>query len=71
MRITRISIRNFMAFEEMEFNAGALTVAVGVNGSGKTSILEAIKSGLNGGAHDASLLRNGADKAEIVLEFYD
>lgn len=71
MKISRISIRNFMGLEDMEFAAGKLTVADGQNGTGKTSILEAIKTALNGGAHDATMLRRGAESGEIVLIFDD
>jgi len=71
MKIERIHLRNVLGVEEMEFVAGTLTVVTGTNGTGKSSILEAIKSGLSGGCHDATLLRAGSEKGEIVLEFDD
>lgn len=39
---TRVRIRNFKAIEELQLSLERLTVLVGPNGSGKTSVLEAI-----------------------------
>ncbi len=70
MNIQKIKIANLLGIEELEFSPGKFTIIEGRNGSGKTSILEAIKHALNGG-HDAKLLRNGTDKGEIVLVLDD
>lgn len=66
MRIQKIKIANLLGIEELEFDPGNFTIIEGRNGTGKTSILESIKHALNGG-HDAKLLRNGAERGEIVL----
>lgn len=66
MNIQRIRISNILGIEELEFSPGIFTEIEGKNGSGKTSVLESIKTVLNGG-HDAKLLRNGAEKGEVVL----
>ncbi|MFK7979749.1 MAG: AAA family ATPase [Saprospiraceae bacterium] len=46
MRIEKLSLKNFRGFEELEIDfpegEGGLAVFIGVNGSGKTSILKAI-----------------------------
>lgn len=66
MHISHIKISNILGIQEIDFSPGKFTAITGANGSGKTSILEAIKGALKGG-HDGTLLRAGADKGEIVL----
>lgn len=66
MRIARITIRNFLGVQELEFEPGAFTVVTGANGAGKSSVLEAIGSVFAGG-HDATLIHNGAESGEVVL----
>jgi hypothetical protein len=71
MKIAYVRISNILGLEEFEMSpGGTLTEISGDNGLGKTSILEAIKAGTQGG-HDATLLRKGADKGEIVLVLDD
>lgn len=71
MKISHIRISKILGIDELEFSPGAgFTEIRGPNGAGKTSIMEAIKSALAGG-HDATLLRKGADKGEIVLVLDD
>lgn len=65
MRVARLTIRSIMGAEEIDLQPGSLTIIEGGNAKGKSSILEAIKS-LRDGA-DATLIRNGADKGEVVL----
>lgn len=65
-KIVKVKISNFMGIESLEFTPdGKLTEITGKNGQGKTSILEAIKSLT--GASDATLVRKGAEKGEVVL----
>lgn len=66
MKINKIKIHNILGIDELEIEPGKYTEISGRNGSGKTSILEAIKSALKGG-NDATLLRNGAKSGEVVL----
>jgi DNA repair exonuclease SbcCD ATPase subunit len=66
MRITHVRIQNILGIEEFEFTPDGFNQISGKNGTGKTSILEAIKAALKGG-HDATLLRAGQKKGEIVL----
>ena len=70
MRVQKITIRNIMGIEELEFEPGALTRIEGANGSGKTSTIEALKSLIEGG-HDATLIRTGAEEGEVVFLFDD
>lgn len=70
MQISHLTIRNILGIEELELSPQGFTQISGPNGTGKTSVLEAIKSALSAG-HDATLLRNGAEKGEIVLVLDD
>lgn len=66
MRVSKISIRNVLGIEALDITPGNLTRIEGANATGKTSVLEAIRS-LVGGGHDAQLLRKGCKKGEVVL----
>jgi len=70
MKINHVRINSILGIDELEFSAGKFNEISGPNGQGKTSVLEAIKAGLVGG-HDATLLRKGAEKGEIVLVLDD
>ncbi|MDD5302433.1 MAG: AAA family ATPase [Elusimicrobia bacterium] len=70
MRIVKIQIDNILGLEHLDIAPGALTVVEGANGTGKTSVLEAIKAGLGGG-RDATLLRKGAKEGQVVLVLDD
>jgi predicted ATP-binding protein involved in virulence len=52
MKIDKIEIKNFKLFSEQEFTFNpAFNLLIGINGSGKTSILRAIAVALGGWAH--------------------
>lgn len=70
MKINKIRISNILGIDHLEFEPGQITEISGKNGSGKTSILEAVKNSLKGGT-DATLLRKGAKSGEIVLVLDD
>lgn len=70
MKIAHIKISNVLGVAELEFTPGGFNEIAGPNGSGKTSVLEAIKATLKSG-HDATLLRKGAEKGESVLVIDD
>jgi hypothetical protein len=70
MKIAYIGFKNIMGIESLEFAPGKINIVEGKNGQGKTSVLKAIQGALGGG-HDAKLLRNGEDKAEVVIVFDD
>lgn len=70
MQVTHIKISNILGIESLEIEAGKFTTVSGMNGTGKTSVIEAIQACLKGG-HDATLLRKGADKGEVVLVLDD
>jgi hypothetical protein len=66
MNIAHVKISNILGITELEFTPEGFTEITGQNGQGKTSVLEAIKAAIVGG-HDATLLRKGQEKGEIVL----
>lgn len=70
MQIQKISISNILGIQDLQFEAGQFTSIEGRNGQGKTSVLESIKAVLKTG-HDATLLRHGEEKGEIVLVLDD
>ncbi|MCZ0935993.1 MAG: DUF2813 domain-containing protein [Gemmatimonadetes bacterium] len=43
MKITRVRIRNFRGIRDLEIELGKVTVLIGENNSGKTSVLDALK----------------------------
>lgn len=65
-RIVKVRITNICGIEQIEFEAGSVTVISGANGTGKTSILEAIKAVFDGG-HDPTLVRRGAESGEVFM----
>lgn len=70
MKVTHIKISNILGVAELELSPGAFNEISGPNGAGKTSVLEAIRSVITGG-HDATLLRKGEEKGEVVLVLDD
>ncbi|MCL2863094.1 MAG: AAA family ATPase [Methanimicrococcus sp.] len=79
MKFKRLHIENIRSYKnlDLDFKDG-VTVISGVNGSGKSSILEACFMGLFGGKvlentslklKTADMIRKGSEKAEIILDF--
>lgn len=70
MKVSHLRISNILGIDELEFSPAGFNEISGQNGTGKTSVLEAIKAA-TGTGHDATLLRKGADKGEVVLVLED
>ena len=70
MQLQSVEITNIRGIEHSQFRAGALTVARGRNGSGKSSLLNAVSDVFEGG-HDPSMIRQGAKKGVITLTLDD
>jgi hypothetical protein len=67
MKIKTLSISQILGIQHLDIKLGGkITKITGENASGKTSIIEALKAGLQGG-HDATLLRDGAEEGETVI----
>ena len=76
MQCKKIKVENFRNIEraEVAFDAG-VNLLLGDNAQGKTNLLEAVSLMAIGksfrGARDADLIRFGADKATIALDYCD
>lgn len=70
MRIAHIKIRNILGIEKLDIAPGKFVLVTGQNGSGKSSVLAAIRAGLGGGC-DATLIRAGAEAGETVIDLDD
>ena len=68
--ITTISIRNFKGIEDLQLNAKKLNAIRGKCGSGKSSLLDAIRFALTGKA-GKEVIRKGCREASVVLRFSD
>lgn len=67
MKITRLTIHNFLKLKDVDINPSKTNVIVGKNKQGKTSILKAIKTAFQGDG-DPNNIRIGEGKAEITIE---
>lgn len=65
-RIVKVQIIDTLGTRNITFSPGSVTIIRGANGTGKSSILGALRSVFQGGS-DPSLIRNGAAKS--VVEF--
>jgi hypothetical protein len=72
MKVTKIAIRNYRGVEAREIDVpqGGF-VAAGANGRGKTTILRAIRAALAAQDIGPDAIRQGADKAEILVDLDD
>jgi recombinational DNA repair ATPase RecF len=70
MKIAHVRISNILGIEELEFDAGQFNAIQGKNGTGKTSVLEALKSVI-GDTETGTLIRAGAEAGEVVLILED
>ena len=68
MRISKLSFKNIYGIKEKTLQPGDVTVISGPNGSGKTSILDAIATTLTNKNYRPRIIRNGEDEAEMLIE---
>lgn len=68
MQLNRVHIKNFLSITDVDLKPGQVTMITGPNNQGKTTILRAIEAALKGST-EGSMVRHGADMAEILLEF--
>lgn len=67
MKITKIVIKNILGIKERELNGDSIEIA-GKKGTGKTSVLDAIKYGLTNSSNREMIIRQGSDEGEILIE---
>lgn len=69
LHIEKISIKNILGVEHVEFEPGKFNVITGGNGAGKTSVLTALRSIFD--VEEGTLLRQGQERGEVVLLLSD
>ena len=67
MKITKLTISNFLRLKDVDMNPSKTNIIVGKNGQGKTSILKAIRAAFTGDA-DSTSIKIGESKAEITID---
>ena len=67
MRITKIEIRNLFGTSLRVLNGNSVELS-GPKGSGKTSVLDAIRYALTNRSDRDYIIRQGADEGEIIIE---
>ena len=67
MNITKIKIKNLFGIKEYEADNKSLELK-GINGAGKTSVIDSIKFGLTNRSDRDYLVRNGETEGEILIE---
>jgi energy-coupling factor transporter ATP-binding protein EcfA2 len=67
MRITKINVKNLFGIKEMELD-GKNVLLQGKKGTGKTSLLDAVRYGLKNESNRDYIVKQGADEGEILIE---
>lgn len=67
MKTTLIKIKNILGIQDLTLN-GASVELTGTNGTGKSSVLDAIRYALTNSAGRDVIIRKGASEAELLLE---
>ena len=67
MKTTRITIRNLFGISERTLDGKSVELS-GPKGSGKTSVLDAIRYALTNRSDRDYIIRQGADEGEIIIE---
>ncbi len=67
MRVSRIVIKNLFGISEKELGGGSVEL-VGGNGTGKTSVIDAIRYALTNRSDRDYIVRNGESEGEIIIE---
>lgn len=67
MKLTKIRIKNFFGISEHEADGKSVELT-GDNGTGKTSVLDAIKYALTNSSKREYIIKNGENEGEIFIE---
>lgn len=70
MRITRLTVSNFLGLEDFALDAGKIVLAKGPNATGKTSIIKAIRAAFEG-EKDPRVIHHDGDAAEVFVQLDD
>lgn len=67
MKTTKIRIKNLFGISERELDGKSIEIT-GTNGTGKTSVIDAIKYALTNGSDRDYIIRQGEAEGEIIIE---
>lgn len=67
MKTTKIKIKNLFGIKEAELDGRSVELT-GSNGTGKTSVIDAIKYALTNDSDREYIIRQGAEEGEIIVE---
>ena len=67
MKLTKIKIRNLFGIKEYEADGKSVELS-GKNGTGKTSVIDAIRLALTNKSERDYIVRNGETEGEILIE---
>ena len=67
MKITKVKIKNLFGIKEYEADGKSVEL-IGKNGSGKTSVIDAIRYALTNKSDREYIIRNGETEGEILIE---
>lgn len=68
--ITKLKIKNMIGLKEFTLNGESVEL-VGNNGTGKTSVLDAIRYALTNSSNRKYIIKNGAEEGEVYIETSD
>lgn len=68
MIVKKISLSNWLGIDEKEIDLGHVNLVSGPNGSGKTSLVEAIEKGFTNKSRRTEVIRHGSNEARIYIE---
>ena len=67
MKITKIKIKNLFGIAEKELDGKSVEIR-GTNGTGKTSVIDAIKYALTNSSERDYIIKNGETEGEIIVD---
>ena len=67
MRVTRVKIKNLFGIKECELDGNSVEIT-GTNGTGKSSVIDAIRYALKNDSERDLIIRDGAEQGEILIE---
>ena len=67
MKITKIKVKNILGITEQEFDGRSMELT-GVNGIGKTSVIDAIRLALTNTVDRDTIIRKGETEGEVLVE---
>ena len=67
MKTTKIRIKNLFGISETELDGKSIEIT-GTNGTGKTSVIDAIKYALTNGSDRDYIIKQGESEGEIIIE---